>query len=637
MTGALNMGTQGINAIGAGTAALPSVTWELSNATGIYQVNATTLGISANGQEKLQINPSGINVFGTVVATDITATGNLTVDGVFNAAGNISIGGDVIANSLIFGPDQNQLYQAASNNAALRIGTGADQAYLNFKAVAQVPLIGGWDTGFTAGNVERMRITNGGSVGIGITAPAAELHVKGSDSGIHFGASGGTLGIRISCRPTEAALEAVDAGLITSYQTLTLAGSGVLIKEGVTTRAQFGGSVCQFFGGSYFNGNMTQQVDNGEIRQMGSAGQVGFRFINTSAGGALGRSVWQGTKDGFGTVWGTGFTYDPSNLCVRPEADANLDIGSTSYRFRNASFSGNIAAGSNIFAGVGGSVGQCSIMQGNSSALTGYVGFYDVGSNLQGYIGNYGAGQAIVYTNNNGNGHNFTGGDIRTGNNIYGSHIVAQGSDGGVYANARDGTGDTYLFYTTGGIGRIWASSTGRECRIDNQGRWLPGADGVSELGTNGQRWLSVWSVNSSLQTSDVREKKWRGGLNEYEVAAAKELVKEIGIYQWLRDLVDSEEPAKLQCGITAQKAMAIFHDHGLNALAYGFVRFDEWDERTDVHPETGEKTVVPGGNRYSIMFPDILAFMMVGQEQRLDALEAKVEYLSGYGKRSDP
>jgi hypothetical protein len=138
-------------------------------------------------------------------------------------------------------------------------------------------------------------------------------------------------------------------------------------------------------------------------------------------------------------------------------------------------------------------------------------------------------------------------------------------------------------------------------------------------------RWLSVWALNSSIQTSDAREKKWRGGLNEYEVAAAKELVKEIGMYHWLRDLEKDGDQAKLQCGITAQKAMAIFHSHGLDALDYGFVRYDEWDEEEQINPMTEEKTVVPGGNRYSIMFPDILAFMMVGQEQRLAALEEKL------------
>jgi hypothetical protein len=266
------------------------------------------------------------------------------------------------------------------------------------------------------------------------------------------------------------------------------------------------------------------------------------------------------------------------------------------------------------------------LARGNSASLTGYLGLLDAAGTLQGYIGNYGAGQPISYVNSNGYGHSFQGGNANfTGAVAASGTFITTGASGGYQVNPRDGSGPPYLFYAAGGYGSIYATDTGRVCRMDNQGRWLPGVDGVSELGTTGQRWLSVWSVNSVLQTSDAREKRWRGGLNDNELAASKALAREIGIYQWLRDLEKDGDQAKLQCGLLAQKAMAIFHDHGLDALDYGFVRFDEWDERTDTDPMTEEVTVHPGGNRYSIMFPDILAFMMVGQEQRLAALEEKL------------
>jgi hypothetical protein len=135
------------------------------------------------------------------------------------------------------------------------------------------------------------------------------------------------------------------------------------------------------------------------------------------------------------------------------------------------------------------------------------------------------------------------------------------------------------------------------------------------------------------MTTSDAREKRWRGGLNDNELAVSKALIAEIGIYQWLRDLDKDGEEAKLQCGILAQRAIEIFEQHDLNALDYGFIRYDEWEEETHMDKDMNPVTT-PGGNRYSIMFPDLIAFMMVGQEQRLSEIEAKVEHLRGYGSK---
>jgi hypothetical protein len=475
------------------------------------------------------------------------------------------------------------------------------------------------------GFVSKAGDTMTGALGVGITNPVAFLHVKGRDSDINFGVSGDTLGIRISCRPTEAALEAVDTTLVGSYQNLTLGGAYVMIKEGAALRAQFGGGINQFYGSTYCQGEIYQFLDSGEFRQMAADGLHGFRFINTSAGGALGRSVWQASQDGFGSIYGTGFTYDPAQQCIRPEADSTLDVGNPTYRFRNASFGGNIVTAASVIAGSGGTLGQVRLQQGNSSSVTGYIGFYDTGGTLQGYIGDYGAGQPISYVNSNGSGHSFQGGNANfTGAVAASGTFITTGASGGYQVNPRDGSGPPYLFYAAGGYGSIYATDTGRVCRMDNQGRWLPGADGVSELGTTGQRWLSVWSVNSVLQTSDAREKRWRGGLNDNELAASKALPREIGIYQWLRDLETDGENAKLQCGLLAQTVIEVFSANGLDALDYGFVRYDEWPEREDSNAD-GEVIIHPGGNRYSIMFPDLLAFMMVGQEQRLAALEARL------------
>jgi hypothetical protein len=492
-------------------------------------------------------------------------------------------------------------------------GTGA----LNISSAGQAPTI------FYTNGIERMRVDYNGNVGVNVSAPASQLHVKGADNGMHFGVSGATYGLRITCRTTEAAIEAVDTTLIASYQPLTLGGSQVSIKETGTQRALFGGGVCQFWGGNYLYGQMSQFVDNGEIRQMGNAGNVGFRSINTTAGGALGRLVWQATTNGFAAVYGTGFTYDPQNSCTRPEADAGLDLGTTAFRFRNGYLSGGIVC-SSVNVNSGAANGSIQLQPGQPGN-TGFVGFYQPNGTRVGYVGFGANGGPLNYLSENNQGHHFGGGPASFSNDISisGAVWISGAGSGYNFAN-RDGSSPSYMWYATGSKGRLWASDTGRECQMDNQGRWLPAVDGVAELGTNGQRWLSVWSVNSVLQTSDAREKRWRGGLNDNELAASKALAREIGIYQWLRDLETDGENAKLQCGLLAQTVLEVFSANGLDALDYGFIQYDEWPEREDSNPD-GDVIVHPGGNRYSIMFPDILAFMMVGQEQRLAALEEKL------------
>jgi len=73
MTGPLNMGGQRINTVEAGTPGAPGLTFELSPATGIYQLSPNALGIATNGIKRLEVNDAG-----------------LTVAGNFNVAGSVA-------------------------------------------------------------------------------------------------------------------------------------------------------------------------------------------------------------------------------------------------------------------------------------------------------------------------------------------------------------------------------------------------------------------------------------------------------------------------------------------------------------------------------------------------------------------
>jgi len=171
---------------------------------------------------------------------------------------------------------------------------------------------------------------------------------------------------------------------------------------------------------------------------------------------------------------------------------------------------------------------------------------------------------------------------------------------------------------------------------------WRPAADNVCALGLVGNRWTTVFATTGAINTSDAREKDWRGGLNDAELRAAKGIGKAVGIYRWLDAVEAKGDAARLHAGVTAQTVMAAMEAEGLDPFAYGFVCYDEWEaeeaeEGTPEQPEIVEDGVVtqphqpampglPGraaGNRYGVRYEELAMFILAAQEQRLAALEA--------------
>jgi hypothetical protein len=85
MGGDLAMGGNGIHAMGAGSATLPSLTWQQNHSTGFYAVDANTLGFASNGVEMF--------TFGQTFTFDCpvnlnSPTGNVTIGGTLTVSGS---------------------------------------------------------------------------------------------------------------------------------------------------------------------------------------------------------------------------------------------------------------------------------------------------------------------------------------------------------------------------------------------------------------------------------------------------------------------------------------------------------------------------------------------------------------------
>lgn len=181
---------------------------------------------------------------------------------------------------------------------------------------------------------------------------------------------------------------------------------------------------------------------------------------------------------------------------------------------------------------------------------------------------------------------------------------------------------------------------------IETGGNVRPASDNSQNLGTASFRWATVFAGTGTINTSDEREKQWRGGLNAAELRAAKRIAGEIGVYQWLDAIAEKGDAARLHIGPRAQRVWMIMAEEGLidplvdglpGNTPYAFLCFDEW-EATPAIPaketvldgdgnviELGHEGVpfLPAGNRFGLRVDQLALFLIAAQEQRLCALEA--------------
>ena len=170
-----------------------------------------------------------------------------------------------------------------------------------------------------------------------------------------------------------------------------------------------------------------------------------------------------------------------------------------------------------------------------------------------------------------------------------------------------------------------------------------PATDNVSNLGVSGLRWKEIFCANGTINTSDARVKTEVRELTVAEIAASKDLAKEIGAYKFLESVAKKGDAARTHIGMTVQRCIEIMEHHGLDPVAYGFICYDQWeDEYEEVSavpswiedPETGELVQGPdkepahrkltreAGDLYSFRTEQLLLFIARGFEARLSALE---------------
>lgn len=164
-------------------------------------------------------------------------------------------------------------------------------------------------------------------------------------------------------------------------------------------------------------------------------------------------------------------------------------------------------------------------------------------------------------------------------------------------------------------------------------GSLIPGTDATYDLGSGSFRMGTLYASTGTINTSDEREKKWLGPLTDGELSAAREIMAEIGSYQFLAAVAEKGDAARVHIGLRAQRVGAILEKHGLNPNRYGLFCLDKWDAveaKEEIRNKEGgivqyaEKGIA-AGERYGLRADELTYFLMAAVHHRISALEAKL------------
>lgn len=165
---------------------------------------------------------------------------------------------------------------------------------------------------------------------------------------------------------------------------------------------------------------------------------------------------------------------------------------------------------------------------------------------------------------------------------------------------------------------------------------FAPKIDDSSNLGDGGQRWDNIYATNTTISTSDEKEKQQIASLTAKEIKAATALSKLFKNYKWNSAVTQKGDDARTHTGVIAQEISKAMSDEGLDATKYAFFTKDTWWESTN--SETKEvvqhkfKEGIPEDavekERYGVRYPELLSFIGAATEQRLTSIESRLDKL---------
>lgn len=141
----------------------------------------------------------------------------------------------------------------------------------------------------------------------------------------------------------------------------------------------------------------------------------------------------------------------------------------------------------------------------------------------------------------------------------------------------------------------------------------VPSVDNSVTLGNASKRYSEIFAGNGTINTSDERLKTKLLEIEDRERTCALEVKASIRKFKMTDAVEVKGDNARIHFGVGAQTVVGIFEKHGLNAMEYGMICYDSWEEQQERKDEGGN--VVDGyqeaGDRYGIRYDELSMFIL--------------------------
>jgi hypothetical protein len=173
-----------------------------------------------------------------------------------------------------------------------------------------------------------------------------------------------------------------------------------------------------------------------------------------------------------------------------------------------------------------------------------------------------------------------------------------------------------------------------------------PNSDNTYKCGTTANRWSEVYSANGAINTSDERTKDNINAIDEKVFKAWRKI--NFKQYQFKDAISKKGDSARIHIGVIAQEIKMAFESVGLDAMRYGLLCYDEWDDnykdkkvvdKNAQYDSTGKciseevshvekELVTKAGNLYGVRYNECLALECAYQRYMLDKIISKIGYI---------
>ncbi|UZW54071.1 hypothetical protein NUH86_11045 [Sphingobium sp. JS3065] len=196
---------------------------------------------------------------------------------------------------------------------------------------------------------------------------------------------------------------------------------------------------------------------------------------------------------------------------------------------------------------------------------TGFLALYAANDVRRGYIGfitTTGGAQPLSYQNETGGVHLFAQG-ITSSSDIQSNNLLLRGDGSNAFVRPTNAGGDLCL-----------GANATTTWRCANSGVFHPEVDNVWSVGRADKRASVFFAGTGSINTSDEREKLWRGFSEDLKAKfrrIADAIIRELGWFQLLDQIEEKgEDGARWHFGVRAQRVWSIVAAEGLCAPLIG-------------------------------------------------------------------